>query len=338
MPQPLLWNRNRRAVQVARHRATRRQLDQRRILLAAHGHRMRAARVEAAAARRAHHAGHFAAQDLARALALDHRVGHRHRRQQRLRVRMPRFAEQRVAVGDLDDAAQVHHRHAVADVAHHREVVRDEQVRQMQPLLQLHQHVDHLRLDRHVERRHRLVADHQAGLERQRARDADALALSAGELVRIPLGHVGQQAHRGQQLRHAVAVLGARLVHAVHGQRLADDVAHLHARIERTVRVLVDHLHAAAKAPAGAVGRGDVLALEQDAARRDRLHAQHRQAGGGLAAAALADQAQRLAALERERHAVDRFHHADRVPEQHAAREREVHLQVFTRSSSSPRG
>ena len=63
------------------------------------------------------------------------------------------------------------------------------------PLLQLDEHVDDLRLDRHVERRHRLVADQQRRLERERARDADALALAAGELVRIALGHVGQQAH-----------------------------------------------------------------------------------------------------------------------------------------------
>ena len=37
-----------------------------------------------------------------------------------------------VAVGQLDDLAQVHHRHAVADVAHHRQVVGDEQVGQVE--------------------------------------------------------------------------------------------------------------------------------------------------------------------------------------------------------------
>ena len=76
------------------------------------------------------------------------------------------------------------------------------------PLLQLHEQVDDLRLDRDVERRHRLVADEQARLERQRAGDADALALAAGELVRVALGHVGQQADHGDQLGDALAVRG----------------------------------------------------------------------------------------------------------------------------------
>jgi hypothetical protein len=51
--------------------------------------------------------------------------------------------------------------------------------------LQVHQQVDDLRLDGHVERADRLVADDQLRLEHQRARDADALALAAGELVRV---------------------------------------------------------------------------------------------------------------------------------------------------------
>ena len=191
---------------------------------------------------------------------------------------------------------EVHHRHAVADVAHHRQVVRDEQVGQAQALLQFHQHVDHLRLDRHVQRRHRLVADHQAGLERQRARDADALALAAGELVRIALGHVGQQAHGGQQRGDALAVLGAAGRQAVHRQRLADDVAHLHARVERAVRVLVDHLHAAAE---GAAARSCAVMSWPSNTMRPAVTGCMRSTARlvvRLAAAAFADQAQRLAA------------------------------------------
>ena len=152
---------------------------------AADVHRLRTARMEAAAG--GHHAGHLAQQHLALAPGFGIGVGHRHRRQQCPGIGMQRLAEQRVAVGHLDDAAQVHHRDAVADVAHHGQVVRDEEIGQAQPLLQVHQHVHHLRLDRHVEGRDRLVADHQAGLQRQRPRDRDALALPAGELVRIAL-------------------------------------------------------------------------------------------------------------------------------------------------------
>jgi hypothetical protein len=51
--------------------------------------------------------------------------------------------------------------------------------------------LQHLLLHRDVERRDRLVGDQQLGLQRQRAGDADALALAAGELVRIAVERVG---------------------------------------------------------------------------------------------------------------------------------------------------
>ena len=120
-----------------------------------------------------------------RFLRLIARVRHRHREQQRLGVRMQRRGEQRLLVGVFDDAAEIHHRDAVADVLDHREIVRDEQVSEPHLALQVDHQVQDLRLDRDVERRHRLVADDQLRLERERAGDADALALAAGELVRI---------------------------------------------------------------------------------------------------------------------------------------------------------
>ena len=66
----------------------------------------------------------------------------------------------------------------------------------------------------------------QARLERERARDADALALAAGEFVRVALGHVGQQADHAR-CSAATALASRRCrADAVHLQRLADDVAH----------------------------------------------------------------------------------------------------------------
>ncbi len=120
----------------------------------------------------------------------------------------------------LDDAAEVHHGHAVAQELHHREVVRDEQVAQPKPLLQRHQQVEHLRLDRHVQRRQRLVEHHHLRLQRQRARDADALALAARELVRLALQVLRVQADELQQFDDAALALGAA-GQAVHIERQA---------------------------------------------------------------------------------------------------------------------
>ena len=51
--------------------------------------------------------------------------------------------------------------------------------------LQLHEHGEDLRADRGVEHRDRLVADQPLGLEHERGRDRDPLALAAGELMRV---------------------------------------------------------------------------------------------------------------------------------------------------------
>jgi hypothetical protein len=95
------------------------------------------------------------------------------------------------------------------------------------------------------------------------------------------------------------------------------------------MRVLVDHLHAAPEPSGGAILPGDVLALEQNAPPGERQHAQHRQAGGGLATAALADQPQCFAASHAERHAVDGLDDAHLALQEHAARDRKVHGEIF---------
>src|SRR3546814_5098147 len=83
-------------------------------------------------------------------------------------------------------------------------------------------------------------------VQRQRPRDADALALAAGKLVR-EIAHLGgAQADAIEELRdHLLALLRSR--DTVDEQRLADDIADRHARIQRRVRVLEDDLHLAAE-------------------------------------------------------------------------------------------
>ena len=63
--------------------------------------------------------------------------------------------------------------------------------------------VEDLRLDRDVERGDRLVGDDQVRIDRERAGDADPLALAAGELVRVARRRIGRQADDLEQLAHA---------------------------------------------------------------------------------------------------------------------------------------
>ena len=84
------------------------------------------------------------------------------------------------------------------DLADHREVVRDEDVGEVELALEVLEQVEDLRLHRDVERRHRLVADDQLRLQRERARDADPLALAAGELVRVAVVVLRARARRAR--------------------------------------------------------------------------------------------------------------------------------------------
>jgi len=101
----------------------------------------RAAGVETAPAGRVDRAGHVALQNDPLPLFFDDRIRHRHRRKERLGIRVQRVAVQVVPARHLDDDAQVHDRHAAADVAHHRKIVGDEQVGQVELRLQVLQQV-----------------------------------------------------------------------------------------------------------------------------------------------------------------------------------------------------
>ncbi len=91
----------------------------------------------------------------------------------------------------------------------HAKVMRHEQHRQPKLLLQVLNEVDHLRLHRHIKRRDRLVGDDEVGADGEGAGDADALALAAGELVRIAPCGVGGQADLAQQACHPGRALAA---------------------------------------------------------------------------------------------------------------------------------
>ena len=134
---------------MARRGATR-LVDQRRLLLPATFLGKGAARVKAAAAGRRQRARHLARQQVP--LAPQRRVRHRHRGEQGAAIGMTRRGEQRGAGRALDDLAEIHHGDAVGDMAHHRQIMRDEQEAEPEARLQGLQQVDDLRLDRDIER------------------------------------------------------------------------------------------------------------------------------------------------------------------------------------------
>ena len=232
--------------------------------------------------------------------SLRFKIGVRHGGEEAERVRVQRILEQYFARRDLDDAAAAHDGDLVGDVVDHREIVRDEEIGEAELGLQVLQEVQDLRLDGNVERRYGLVAQHEIGLQRERAGDADPLALAAGKAVRIAVEEARVEPDEPHQLlRHLRPVVG--IADLMDHERLAQDVEHRHPRAERAERVLENVLDAPAEAHQRlAIGLDDVdhrpAIVEQHlpAIGLERAHDHLRQRR--LAAAAFADEAEALAA------------------------------------------
>ena len=170
----------------------------------------------------------------------------------------------------------------------------------------------HAGADGDVEHRDRLVRDEEVGLEHQRGRDCDALALSARQLVRIAVEIELRRRQLDALERVADACLAARLASPRCGGSAAAPRRLPHAaaagRATRTGpgrRSGSAAAAAAARARRGAsmsrpskrIAPGDRIDQPQDSLR-----------GRGLAAAGLADERHHLAGRDRERDAVDRVH------------------------------
>ena len=120
---------------------------------------------------------------------------------------------------------------------------------------------------------------------------------------------------------------------------LADDAAGRHARVQAVLRVLEDHLQAPAQpaqrlAPSSAVMSSPPNSIRPAVAGWRRRMTRP---GGGLAAAALADEAEGLALQDLEIEAVHRLHRADLAAE-HALHDREVPGQVLDPEERSGSG
>src|SRR5882672_1313143 len=141
--------------------------------------------MKGATGRRIHGRWRVALQDDALPQLLAHGIGHRHRADERLRVRVQWFLEDLSRFADLYNLAEIHHCDAVGDVFHHGEIVRDEDEREVHLAGELREEIDDLRLDGNIERAHRFVGHDKLRLDGERAGDGDALALPSGEFVRI---------------------------------------------------------------------------------------------------------------------------------------------------------
>ncbi len=217
-------------------------IAQRRLLDLADLLRHRAARMESATRGRVGRRGQIALEH--DPLAAHGRVRHRNGRQEGLGVRMGRRLVQLVGIRQLNQLSEVHDPDPRRKVLDDRQVVGNEQVGELELVLEVAQQVEHLRLNRHVERTDRLIAHDEARSQGQGARDSDALALAAGELVRVAVNVLLIETHPLQEVPDRRLAL-ALVRHAVDVQALTHDLAHAHARVEAGIRILEHDLDVA---------------------------------------------------------------------------------------------
>ena len=136
-------------------------------------------------------------------VVLSRSVNAGHRAEEFLRIRVLRFVKDFFCFSVFDDFAGIHDRNVVGDVAHHGEIVRDEDHGEVQLVAQLEEQIEDLGLNGNVERGYGLVSDNEFRFRGQGARDGDPLALSAGKFVRIFSHVTGVQSHRFHEFGHA---------------------------------------------------------------------------------------------------------------------------------------
>ena len=225
----------------------------------------------------------------------------------------------------LDDLAQVHHGDPLAQVPDGRQVVGDEQVADAVRALEVLQQVHDLGADRDVEGRDRLVEDDHAGIERERPGDRDPLALAPAELVGKLRAAPGSRptSARSRATRPAISWRPSVVFSTSGSPTIAP------ARIRG-----LSELHGSWNTAwtAARYSRSSVPASPARSRPRNRMapavgvsSRSRQRASRGLPAARLADEAERLARVERERDAVHRADDGpDAAAEERRAADREV--------------
>ena len=225
----------------------------------------------------------------------------------------------------LHHAALVEHDHFLRQVGDDPQVVGDDEHGHPELGLQLLDEREDLRLDRHVERRGRLVGNEKGRPAHERHRDHRPLPQAAGQLERIHLERA-RRVGKADEAQHLLGALHAFLAAdaMVQVQGFAHLVADRMERRQRHHRFLEDHRNVPPADPAerDAVGfeLGDVArrllrprSREKDLAGRDlrrfRQDPHHRLRRYGLPRARFADQRDGGPRADPKRDALERGHH-----------------------------
>jgi hypothetical protein len=228
-------------------------------------------------------------------------VGIWHRSQERLCVRVREPGVNVCHGADLAQAAKVDDGHTVSERAHHGKVVGNEEVGHSPVSAEAIEQAENRRLNRDVERRHNLVAEHEIGVGCESASDANALSLATRELTREASRVRLAKADLAQEIVDALCPSHSRCLRE-QAQRAPKDSLDSMARIQRHLRVLENKLDSTTKRQRPLPGQPrQVLPIEAHHAALCADEARDRKRDGRLAAPTLSHECERLATAKLER-------------------------------------
>ncbi len=118
---------------------------------------------------------------------------------ERARIGFARRRKHRPDRSRFHDPTLLHHDDRVADLCGNPQIVRDEQNADIGLAPDFLEQDEDFRLNGYVKRRNRFIGHQQARFERERAGDADALALAARKLMRVALHGIGIDTHEVEE-------------------------------------------------------------------------------------------------------------------------------------------
>ncbi|HLS13150.1 MAG TPA: hypothetical protein VK095_01405 [Beutenbergiaceae bacterium] len=293
---------------------------------------LRAARMEGTSVRGRSRIGYLPARQLPR-----HRsggVGIWNRSEEGPGVGVFRIGEDLLRGADLHDPAQIHDRYSVTEVFCRGQVMGDVDVGQVQVPAQVEHQFQDLGAHAHIQHGDRLIGNKQLRAADDRPGDDGTLLLPTGQFggqfVQELLGR--HQAGSLQRLDHPLSFSLLVLDQALDAQRVADGGPQVHRGVEGCVRVLEDHLQAAAQgAQPRLAHRRQVYVAIADLPGCGAYQSQQRSAEGGLPTTGLPHQSDHFSLTQGEVHAVDGFDPLAAAAEQAhqgIGTQVEMHLQV----------
>ena len=183
---------------------------------------------------------------------------------------------------------------------HDRKVMGDEQKRDLRLFLDVLEQIHDLGLDTDIQCGNWFVRHDELRINRQRARNPDSLALPAAELMRISSCIFRFQADQRKQFGNALRAF-FRIQLRMELQRLLNRGIDAHARVQRTVGVLKDHLEIPPHpAQLFAFDRAEIHPVQQNGTIRRGFEAHQQTRHRAFAASAFSDQSERFPDIQLE--------------------------------------